>query len=237
MAGAQIRISQAEDRSWQHSPLRFGMPSIADLRREYSSRELTEEEAGMDPFALFHQWFDQAIAAELTDPNAMTLATATRDGIPSARVVLLKALDSRGFTFFSNYDSRKGQEMSNNPRVALVFLWHQLERQVRVEGVVEVVTPAESDAYYVTRPLGSKLGAWASRQSEVIPSREYLERQHADLMRKYHDGIVPRPPNWGGYRVLPTAIEFWQGRISRLHDRILFTRQADGSWARVRLSP
>ncbi|HEV3440331.1 MAG TPA: pyridoxamine 5'-phosphate oxidase [Gemmata sp.] len=213
------------------------MPSIADLRREYSAGGLTEAEAGTDPISLFGKWFDQAKAAELSDPNAMTLATATADGMPSARAVLLKALDGRGFTFFTNYDSRKGREMAENPLVALVFLWHQLERQVRVEGTVEVVMPAESDAYFITRPLGSRLGAWASRQSEVIPSREFLEAQHAELMAKYPDGNVPRPPNWGGYRVLPTAIEFWQGRPSRLHDRILFTRRVDGSWARVRLSP
>jgi pyridoxamine 5'-phosphate oxidase len=213
------------------------MPSIADLRREYSIGGLSEEEAGTDPFSLFRQWFEQAKAAELTDPNAMTLATATPDGIPSARAVLLKALDGRGFTFFTNYDSRKAHEMAANPRVALLFLWHQMERQVRVEGTIEVVTAEESDAYFVTRPLGSRLGAWASRQSEVIPSREFLEAQQAALMARYPDGNVPRPPNWGGYRVLPSAIEFWQGRPSRLHDRILFTRQADGSWARVRLSP
>jgi pyridoxamine 5'-phosphate oxidase len=213
------------------------MSSIADLRREYSAGGLTEAEAGTNPLSLFDRWFDQAKAAELSDPNAMTLATATADGFPSARAVLLKALDSRGFTFFTNYDSRKGREMADNPRVALVFLWHQLERQVRVEGTVEVVTPAESDAYFITRPLGSRLGAWASQQSEVIANREFLEAQHSELMAKYPDGNVPRPPNWGGYRVLPTAIEFWQGRPSRLHDRVLFTRRADGSWAKVRLSP
>jgi pyridoxamine 5'-phosphate oxidase len=198
---------------------------------------LAESEAGTDPFALFEKWFDQAKAAELTDPNAMTLATSTLDGAPSARIVLLKGVDERGFTFFTNYDSRKGREMTANPRVALVFMWHQLERQVRVEGTIEKVTEAESDAYFVTRPLGSRLGAWASEQSQVIPSREFLEAQHAALMEKYPDGNVPRPPNWGGYRVLPLSIEFWQGRPSRLHDRILFTRRSDGSWERVRLSP
>ena len=213
------------------------MPSIADLRREYGTGGLTEADAGDDPFALFHRWFADALAAELTDPNAMILATATPDGFPSARAVLLKALDGRGFTFFTNYDSRKGREMAANPRVALVFLWHQLERQVRVEGTVEVVTPVESDAYFVNRPLGSRLGAWASPQSAVIPDRTFLERQHAELMAKYPDGNVPRPPNWGGYRVIPAVIEFWQGRPSRLHDRIAFARQPDGSWKRERLAP
>ena len=213
------------------------MSDIADLRRDYSISGLTETEAGTDPFSLFRKWFDQAKAAELNEPNAMTLATATLDGIPSARIVLLKALDDRGFTFFTNYESRKGQEMAANPRVALVFAWQQLERQVRIEGTIEKVTDAESDAYFTTRPLGSRLGAWASQQSNVIPNREFLEAQHAELMAKYPEGNVPRPSNWGGYRVLPSSIEFWQGRPSRLHDRIVFTRRADGSWDRVRLSP
>jgi pyridoxamine 5'-phosphate oxidase len=213
------------------------MASIADLRRDYSAGGLTESDAGLEPFSLFRRWFDQAVAAELSEPNAMILATATASGKPSARAVLLKALDERGFTFFTNYDSRKGHELAANPNVALVFLWHQLERQIRIEGTVEVVSAEESDAYYRTRPLGSRLGAWASRQSEVIPSREFLEQQQAALLQKYPDGEVPRPSNWGGYRVLPQAIEFWQGRRSRLHDRILFTRQEDGSWGRARLSP
>jgi pyridoxamine 5'-phosphate oxidase len=213
------------------------MTDIASLRREYSTQGLTETDAGNDPFALFSRWFDEAISVELNDPNAMTLATATPDGVPSARIVLFKGLDKDGFTFFTNYDSRKGREMNANPRVALVFFWKQLERQVRIEGTIEIVADAESDAYFSTRPLGSRLGAWASQQSNVIPNREFLEAQHAELMAKYPDGNVPRPPNWGGYRVLPTSIEFWQGRPSRLHDRILFTRRVDGSWDRVRLSP
>jgi pyridoxamine 5'-phosphate oxidase len=209
---------------------------LADLRREYERSGLTEGDAGGDPFALFHRWFAEARAAELTDPNAMILATCTPEGVPSARAVLLKALDARGFTFFTNYDSRKGREMAANPRVALVFLWHQLERQVRVEGTVEVVTAAESDEYYAKRPLGSRLGAWASPQSAVISGRELLEKEHAALMAKYPDGHPPRPPNWGGYRVLPEVLEFWQGRPSRLHDRICFTRTPTG-WKRERLAP
>lgn len=211
-------------------------PNIADLRKEYSLAGLSEADAGEDPFALFHRWFNQAVAAELTDPNAMILATCTPNGLPSARAVLLKALDDRGFTFFTNYDSRKGHEMAANPHVALVFLWHQLERQVRVEGIVEKVTAAESDEYYAKRPLGSRLGAWASPQSAVIPNREFLEKAHAELMAKYPDGNPPRPPNWGGYRVIPEVIEFWQGRPSRLHDRIRFTRTSTG-WKRERLAP
>jgi pyridoxamine 5'-phosphate oxidase len=211
--------------------------SVADLRAEYTAGGLTEADAGDDPFALFRRWFAAALEAGLPEPNAMTLATATPDGAPSARVVLLKALDDRGFTFFTNYDSRKSREMAANPRVALVFLWHPLERQVRVEGTVEQVTPGESDAYFAVRPLGSRLGAWASAQSAVIPDRAFLERQHAELLAKYPDGNVPRPPHWGGYRVLPTVIEFWQGRPSRLHDRIRFTRQPDGTWKKERLAP
>ena len=212
------------------------MSNLADLRKEYSAGGLTEADAGADPFALFHRWFADATNADLTDPNAMILATVAADGQPSARAVLLKALDDRGFTFFTNYDSRKGREMEANPKVALVFLWHPLERQIRIEGTVEVVSAAESDAYYAKRPLGSRLGAWASPQSAVIAGREVLEAAHAELTAKFPDGDPPRPPNWGGYRVLPTAIEFWQGRRSRLHDRILFTR-AEGGWRRERLAP
>ena len=213
------------------------MTSIADLRQEYSAGGLSESDAGNDPFALFRRWFEQALAAGLHEPNAFALATATPDGVPSVRLVLLKMLDDRGLTFYPNLESRKGHEKAANPRVALVFPWHPLERQVRAEGTVEVVTPAESDAYFATRPLGSRLGAWASAQSDEIPGREYLEKQHTALMAKYPDGNVPRPPNWGGYRVLPSAFEFWQGRPSRLHDRIAFTHRPDGSWAKSRLAP
>jgi pyridoxamine 5'-phosphate oxidase len=209
---------------------------LADLRVEYSAGGLTEADAGDDPFALFHRWFADALTADLIDPNALTLATVGPDGQPSARAVLLKALDDRGFTFFTNYDSRKGHEIAANPKVALLFLWHPLERQVRVEGTAELVSSAESDDYYTKRPLGSRLGAWASPQSAVIAGREVLERAHAELEARYPDGDPPRPPNWGGYRVVPSVIEFWQGRRNRLHDRIRFTRNAVG-WARDRLAP
>jgi pyridoxamine 5'-phosphate oxidase len=212
------------------------MTSLADLRKNYSLAGLTEEDAGSDPFALFRRWFDAAVAAQLHEPNAMILATADARGRPSARAVLLKSLDDRGFTFFTNYDSRKGRELAANPTAALVFLWHPLEQQVRIEGAVEVVSAAESDEYFAKRPLGSRLGAWASPQSATIPDREFLVRQHAELTAKYPDGNVPRPPQWGGYRVLPAVIEFWQGRQNRLHDRIVFRRSGAG-WVRERLAP
>jgi pyridoxamine 5'-phosphate oxidase len=210
--------------------------TLAELRQNYSMGGLSESEAGGDPFALFRMWFEQAMAAGVAEPNAFVLATADESGSPSARLVLLKALDDRGFTFFTNYDSRKGREMDANPRAAMVFPWHALERQVRIEGAVEKVTAAESDDYFANRPLGSRLGAWASAQSTLIPDREFLERRHAELMAQYPDGNVPRPEHWGGYRVLPACIEFWQGRPSRLHDRILFTLR-DGRWVKNRLSP
>lgn len=212
------------------------MLSIADLRKNYTQGGLSEAEAGDDPVALFQRWFLAAAEAGLPEPNAMTLATATPDGRPSARVVLLKAFDEGGFVFFTNYDSRKGQDLAANPFAALVFLWHEFERQVRVEGPVEKVSDAVSDEYFEVRPAGSRLGAWASGQSEVIADRESLEARHAELAARFGDGAIPRPPHWGGYRVAPLAVEFWQGRPSRLHDRVRF-RKAGGAWHRERLSP
>ena len=208
---------------------------LADLRVDYARHGLSEAEAGDDPLALFHRWFADATAAGQHEPNAMTLATATSDGLPSARIVLLKIADERGLAFFTNYRSRKGRELASNPFAALVFYWPACERQVRVEGAVEVVSEAESDEYFATRPVNSRLGAWASEQSGVIGSREELERRHRELLAKYGEN-VPRPPHWGGYRVVPTEWEFWQGRPSRLHDRIRF-RKAATRWARERLSP
>lgn len=210
--------------------------SIADLRQNYTLQALNEADVDPDPIRQFQRWLDQAIAAELPEPNAMTLATATRDGIPSARIVLLKGLDARGFAFYTNYESRKGQELAENPQAALVFLWTVLERQVRIEGQVEKVAAAETDAYFQSRPLASRLGAWASEQSRVIRDREVLEQRFAELKATYADEMVPRPPHWGGYRVIPHQIEFWQGRTSRLHDRLRY-RLEQGNWRIDRLSP
>jgi pyridoxamine 5'-phosphate oxidase len=209
---------------------------LADQRTDFVRHGLREEDADPDPLRQFQLWFDQAVAAGEPEPTAMTLATCTPDGKPSARIVLLKICDQRGLAFFTNHHSRKGRELTNNPFAALVFNWPTLERQVRVEGTVEIVSEAESDEYFATRPLGSRLGAWASEQSAVIPTRDELERQHRELEARYPDGQVPRPPHWGGYRVVPQVFEFWQGRPSRLHDRLRY-RRVDGRWVLERLAP
>jgi pyridoxamine 5'-phosphate oxidase len=211
--------------------------TLAEMRKEYARHGLLEAEAGDDPLALFRHWFDQALAAGLAEPNAVTLATASPEGRPASRVVLLKHLDERGFVFFTNYESRKGRELTANPAAALTFFWAELERQVRVEGRAERTTDAESDGYFQSRPRGSRLGAWASRQSEVIASREPLDRELQRLEALYEGRDVPRPPHWGGFRVVPELVEFWQGRPNRLHDRLAYRRQPDGSWRRERLSP
>jgi pyridoxamine 5'-phosphate oxidase len=208
---------------------------IADIRREYMRAGLVEKDAAADPFKQFEQWFHDALQAELPLPNAMTLATATAAGRPSARAVLLKGVDARGFVFYTNYASRKGRELAANPHAALVFVWTELERQVRIEGAIEKVSAEESDAYFDSRPLGSRLGAWASPQSMVLPDKLTLAAKVAAIVLRYGKH-PPRPPHWGGYRVLPEAIEFWQGRKNRLHDRLLYTREA-GAWNIVRLAP
>ncbi|MBW4616540.1 MAG: pyridoxamine 5'-phosphate oxidase [Desmonostoc vinosum HA7617-LM4] len=211
--------------------------TIADLRRDYTLQGLGKTEVDPNPFAQFKNWFAQVLAAQLPEPNAMTLATATPDGKPSARMVLLKDFDERGFVFFTNYNSRKGQELDVNPQASLVFWWVELERQVRIFGGVERVSEIESDYYFHSRPANSRLGAWASNQSEVIESREILEQRLRELQSKYENQEVPRPPHWGGLRVIPTEIEFWQGRSSRLHDRLLYKRLENNSWKIERLSP
>jgi pyridoxamine 5'-phosphate oxidase len=210
---------------------------VADLRKEYTFQGLSETDAHLNPFEQFKIWFDQALFAQLPEPNAMTIATATTNGKPSARMVLLKDYDERGFVFYTNYESNKGQQLVENPWGAIAFWWAELERQVRIEGRVEKVSPAESEAYFHSRPKASQLGAWASNQSQVIDSREVLERRLQQLKEEYENKEVPRPPNWGGFRVIPTEIEFWQGRPSRLHDRLLYQRSEDGSWRIQRLSP
>lgn len=211
--------------------------NIADLRKDYTLQGLSETEVDPNPFIQFKKWFDQTLSTQLLEPNAMTLATATKEGKPSARIVLLKDFDCRGFVFYTNYNSHKGQELAKNSLASLVFWWAELERQVRICGRVEKVSEKESDEYYHSRPFNSRLGAWASNQSEVIESREVLERQLQELQMKYQHQDVLRPHHWGGLRVIPTEIEFWQGRSSRLHDRLLYTLLDHGSWNIQRLSP
>jgi pyridoxamine 5'-phosphate oxidase len=210
---------------------------LADLRREYRARGLSETDAGDDPLGLFRAWLDDAIEAGLPEPNAMVLATATPDGRPSSRAVLLKSVDEDGFVFFTHHTSRKGRELAANPAAALCFVWLELERQIRVEGRVERAPEAVADAYFARRPRASQLGAWASPQSEPVRAREELERRLEDAEARFAGRDVPRPPGWGGYRLRPDTLEFWQGRPSRLHDRLHFTRRADGGWLRVRLAP
>jgi pyridoxamine 5'-phosphate oxidase len=210
--------------------------SIASLRREYAAARLDEAEVDRDPIRQFARWFEEARQAELLEPNAMTLATASADGSPSARIVLLRSADERGFAFFTDYRSRKGRELEANPRAALVFYWGELERQVRVSGTVSRVSRDENEAYFLSRPRGSRLGAWTSHQSTVIEARADLEERLEAMAARFDGGDVPLPPHWGGFRVRPDAIEFWQGRENRLHDRVRYLREA-GAWKVERLSP
>jgi len=209
--------------------------NIADLRQEYMRAGLSEAQADADPLRQFERWFEDALRAKLPLPNAMTLATVTAAGAPSARIVLLKGVEQGGFVFYTNYLSRKGRELDRSARACLLLLWSDLERQVRIDGAVEKVTPSESDAYYATRPLGARLSAWASAQSAAVPSRETLEKA-LEQARARHGDRPRRPPHWGGYRVVPQEIEFWQGRADRLHDRLVYRRKGD-SWAIERLAP
>lgn len=204
---------------------------------ERAWRALLESDLAPDPITQFRLWFDEALHAGIPDANAMTLATATRDGKVSARVVLLKSFDEQGFCFYTNYESRKGRELEENPHAALVFFWQPLDRQVRIEGVAVKLPQEQSDEYFRSRPLLSRIGALASPQSRVVPNREALDETFRELATRYADGNVPRPASWGGYRVVPYSIEFWQGRENRLHDRIRYRKQGTTGWAMERLAP
>lgn len=210
--------------------------SLADLRREYTRASLDVGDVDANPIVQFHHWFDEACRAEILEPNAMTLATSGADGRPSARIVLLKEVTPEGFVFFTDYRSHKGQALAANPYAALCFYWKEIERQVRISGPVERIAREESAAYYNSRPIGSRIGAWASVQSAVIPGRAWLEEAVARASSTYAAGDVPIPPHWGGYRVAPDELEFWQGRESRLHDRLRY-RRSDEGWVLERLSP
>ena len=212
--------------------------TLAELRREYTAGGLAEEDLLPEPVAMFRRWLHDATAAGLHEPNAMVVATVAPDGRPSSRLVLLKGLDERGFVFFTNYGSRKAGELDGNPSCALLFPWHALERQVRVDGTAVRLTAEENAAYFATRPRGSQIGAWASPQSEVVSSRAELDRRYAETAHRFgEDGEIPLPENWGGYRVRPEALELWQGRRGRMHDRLRYRRTSDEQWVVERLAP
>ena len=211
--------------------------NLAELRRDYARAKLDERSVDRDPVVQLHRWLAEAAEAQLLEPSAMTLATADREGRPSARVVLLKGLDATGLVFFTDYRSRKATELAANPVAALVFWWGELERQVRVAGAVSSIAPGESDSYFRSRPLGSRLSAWASTQSQVVADRASLEAQWEQAARQFPGDAVPRPPHWGGYRLAPAEFEFWQGRPNRLHDRLHYRRAGGPGWVIERLSP
>lgn len=212
-------------------------PDVAGLRQEYSRFGLRESDLHPDPIEQFTKWFNDAVASEIVEPNILTLATATADGFPSARTVLLKGYDGRGFIVYTNQQSRKGRELAENPRASLVFWWDRLERQVIIQGTVTPVSPEEADAYFRVRPRGSQIGAWVSRQSTVVESRDVLERRLEELEKEFEGKEIPRPEYWGGYVVKPHSIEFWQGRPNRLHDRLRYRLSDTGNWIIERLSP
>ncbi len=214
-----------------------GMHSIGEIRKEYMLETLSKKEVAPDPISQFGRWWEEALRSGIEEVNAMTLATASGDGVPSARIVLLKGYDSQGFLFFTNYGSFKGRQLLENPRACLVFFWKELERQVRITGLVEKVSAQESDDYYRSRPEGSRIGAWVSPQSQVIPDRNWLVETEKQAEEKFSGKDIQRPPHWGGYRVKPVAVEFWQGRPNRLHDRIQYSLNGDATWIIERLAP
>lgn len=209
----------------------------APLRESYGRDALLESQVAAHPVAQFERWFADAVDAAIPEPNAMALATVGAGGRPACRIVLLKGVDREGFVFYTNYESRKGAELDAHPHAALTFWWPPLERQVRIEGTVERVSAGEADEYFASRPLGNRVGAWASDQSRVVPDREALEARAAEVARSFADGVVPRPEHWGGYRLRPEAVEFWQGRANRLHDRLLYLPSPEGGWRLERLAP
>lgn len=233
------RVSSARD----PGPVRFGpvdARELSELRREYAAGGLDEADLGTDrdPLSLFRRWMHDAVTAGLREPNAFVLSTAGADGMPSSRIMLLKRLDERGFVFFTNYRSRKGAELAENPRCALLFPWHQLERQVRLEGLATTLTPAENDAYFAGRPRAAQVGAWASPQSQPVSDRADLDAKYDAAAARFGEGDVPRPEHWGGYCVVPEDVEFWQGRIGRMHDRLRFRRTGEpAGWSLQRLAP
>ncbi|HET9057348.1 MAG TPA: pyridoxamine 5'-phosphate oxidase [Chitinophagaceae bacterium] len=213
------------------------MTDIASIRKDYTQQTLSETEVYSEPYSQFTKWWNEAVASDIDEVNAMTLATASADGIPSARIVLLKGYDENGFVFFTNYQSYKARQIAENPRASLLFFWKELERQVRIDGLIEKVSDAESDDYFFSRPEGSKIGAWASPQSHVIAGREWLEQKVEEVKALFGNKEIKRPSHWGGYRVRAVGFEFWQGRSSRLHDRVQYTLQENGSWLIERLAP
>jgi len=213
------------------------MKNIADIRKDYQLQTLSEADVATDPILQFGKWWDEAVKSDIDEVNAMTLATVDKNSIPSARIVLLKEYDAKGFVFFTNYNSKKGEELLQNPNACLVFFWKELERQVRITGTTEKISMEESIAYFNKRPDGSKIGAWASPQSLVVAGKAWLKETFEYYHERFKHGEIPKPPHWGGYRVKPFKIEFWQGRPSRMHDRIQYTLQTDGNWSVERLAP
>ena len=211
--------------------------NIADIRRDYSHKSLSERDVDTNAIKQFEKWWHEAVNSKIDEVNAMTLATASIDGLPSARIVLLKEFNARGFVFFSNYDSYKAQQLAENPKACLVFFWKELERQVRITGLIEKISGTQSDEYFQSRPESSRIGAWASPQSRVIEDRQWLDDKFNELVNKMEGTSIPRPPHWGGYIVKPVVIEFWQGRPSRLHDRIQYSLEENGEWKIERLAP